>query len=187
MSDSISRRDFCALAGTGLVVINAAACGGGGSGTFFFPTDGGATPSDGGVVEDLAQSNTPHDLAQGGGSPDLAKPGGCPGTVNAGAAVAIGMGTARFFSASGRSFFACRDAGGLFAVSAICTHSGCTTEFRANKMDFYCSCHGSDFSYTGAVLAGPAFSALVHYSCCIDNGGNLVIDPTKTVASATRV
>ncbi len=185
-SDSISRREFCAVAGAGLVVINVAACGGSGGGISFGTDDGGAPATDGAVI-DLAHNGGTPDLAHGN-NPDLAQGGGaCSGKVNAGPAASIAMGTAKYLSGTGYKLFACRDGGGLFALSAICTHSGCTNTFRAPNMDFYCSCHGSDFSFTGAVLRGPAVSPLVHYACCLDGSGNLLVDSTKTVASTTRI
>ncbi|WP_427131984.1 FAD-dependent oxidoreductase [Pseudarthrobacter sp. S9] len=47
-------------------------------------------------------------------------------------------------------------AGQLHAVSAICTHLGCTIEFNADDVTWDCPCHGSRFSTDGAVIQGPA-------------------------------
>ncbi len=54
-------------------------------------------------------------------------------------------------------------AGAYIAVSQACTHQGVSVQYRSTNNDFYCSAHGSRFSTTGSVLAGPATSALKQY------------------------
>jgi Rieske Fe-S protein len=52
------------------------------------------------------------------------------------------------------NFYVFRDAAGLYAVSAVCTHLGCTVARSAEG--FACPCHGSRFGPGGKVLGGPA-------------------------------
>jgi len=51
----------------------------------------------------------------------------------------------------------------FLAVSSLCTHQQVLIDFQASNNRFYCSGHGSIFSTTGAVLNGPAASALKQY------------------------
>jgi len=48
------------------------------------------------------------------------------------------------------------------ALSATCTHAGCTIQGYANP-NFVCTCHGSEFSASGQVLNGPAVVPLAQY------------------------
>jgi glycine/D-amino acid oxidase-like deaminating enzyme/nitrite reductase/ring-hydroxylating ferredoxin subunit len=51
-------------------------------------------------------------------------------------------------------------AGGLHAVSAACTHMGCTVTWNEAESTWDCPCHGSRFATDGRVLHGPALSPL---------------------------
>jgi len=42
------------------------------------------------------------------------------------------------------------------AVSAVCTHRGCTVGYSPSSRTFLCPCHGARFATDGEVLAGPA-------------------------------
>ncbi len=48
------------------------------------------------------------------------------------------------------------EAGQVHAVSAICTHMGCTIGWNADERTWDCPCHGSRYSIEGKVLRGPA-------------------------------
>ena len=46
--------------------------------------------------------------------------------------------------------------GQLHAFNAICTHLGCTVQFRADMQKIYCACHGGEYDpNTGKNIAGP--------------------------------
>jgi glycine/D-amino acid oxidase-like deaminating enzyme/nitrite reductase/ring-hydroxylating ferredoxin subunit len=46
--------------------------------------------------------------------------------------------------------------GTLHALSATCTHLGCTVRFNDSERAWECPCHGSRFAVDGTVLQGPA-------------------------------
>src|SRR5271165_7332973 len=47
-----------------------------------------------------------------------------------------------------------RTAGGFFAVSAVCTHLGCVTQWKPEANMIACPCHGSKFTPEGKKLEG---------------------------------
>ncbi len=57
----------------------------------------------------------------------------------------------------GRKVGVYKDAqGSIHAVSATCTHMGCTVSFNQTERSWDCPCHGARFSVHGKVLNGPA-------------------------------
>ncbi len=89
----------------------------------------------------------------------------------------------QYFSSG--NFFVVRDAMGLYAMSASCTHAGATIEVQSPG--FYCPRHGATFDIDGNATGGPAFTALPHYSMCIMSNGHVGVDTSKKVAQSTRL
>jgi cytochrome b6-f complex iron-sulfur subunit len=75
--------------------------------------------------------------------------------------------------------FIFRDHQGIRAVSAICTHLGCTLE--KNDDGFNCPCHGSYFNQDGKVLSGPAPRSLAWFKVGLAADGQLVVDKKQRV------
>lgn len=51
------------------------------------------------------------------------------------------------------------------ALSAICSHLGCTVQFQPENNRIYCACHGGTYDpKTGANVAGPPPKPLKHYA-----------------------
>jgi cytochrome b6-f complex iron-sulfur subunit len=55
------------------------------------------------------------------------------------------------------------------ALSAICTHAGCSMDYEAAQHLLNCACHGSQFSTDGKVLRGPANRSLRLYTATLAN------------------
>jgi Rieske Fe-S protein len=51
-----------------------------------------------------------------------------------------------------------RDSHGIYALSLVCTHLGCTV--TVSTAELACPCHGSIFDRQGMVVKGPADKAL---------------------------
>jgi cytochrome b6-f complex iron-sulfur subunit len=75
-----------------------------------------------------------------------------------------------------------QEQGEMYAMSAVCTHLGCIAR-RQEDGRFLCPCHGSVFAPNGAVLAGPAPSALNWLEMSTAPDGQIVVDKTRTVRS----
>ena len=60
----------------------------------------------------------------------------------------------------------------IVALSAFCTHQGCTVGYNSGAKDIECPCHGSTYSLTGSVTNGPAISPLRSYT--VSQTGNLL-------------
>lgn len=57
------------------------------------------------------------------------------------------------------------------ALSAVCTHLGCTPAYQPDKKVIYCPCHGGVYdSHSGANLSGPPPKPLTQYQVSIENG-----------------
>ena len=70
---------------------------------------------------------------------------------------------------------------GMWALSAVCTHLGCITEWKPESNQVACPCHGSKFSRTGNVEAGPAPRPLPHFAVTVGEDGVLVVDKLDVV------
>lgn len=55
------------------------------------------------------------------------------------------------------------------ALSAICTHAGCSMDYEATQQLLDCGCHGSQFSTAGKVVRGPANRPLRVYTAALAN------------------
>jgi cytochrome b6-f complex iron-sulfur subunit len=62
----------------------------------------------------------------------------------------------------------------LLAVSAICTHMGCTVNYNKDLGRIDCPCHGSQYSPDGNVIRGPAKRPLRQYGVTTDGGQVLI-------------
>jgi cytochrome b6-f complex iron-sulfur subunit len=81
-----------------------------------------------------------------------------------------------------------RDAGGLYAMTATCTHNQCdlTNYGSFSASGISCACHGSMFSPTGQAIHGPAIDPLRHFAVSIGADGTWTIDTAAVVDASVR-
>ncbi len=76
----------------------------------------------------------------------------------------------------GQKVWLIRNEKGLYALSAICTHLGCTPRWVNEEGLFKCPCHGSNFTINGDVVVGPASLPLWRYSIGLAEDGQVVVN-----------
>jgi cytochrome b6-f complex iron-sulfur subunit len=74
-----------------------------------------------------------------------------------------------------------RTAQGFYAVSAVCTHLGCITQWKPEDNLIACPCHGSKFRSDGTKVAGPAPRPLPHFAVSLTADGELLVDKLEIV------
>jgi|SRR5579863_207989 len=122
----------------------------------------------------------------GGAVSGCANPTGTPptGQVGAGNISALAVGALIVMS----NFVVARDANGVYAMSAVCTHAGCLLDDSSNSIaaGLGCPCHGSTFDGNGTVTRGPAGSPLQHYAVTIAADGSITVDGSQVVSASAR-
>ena len=75
--------------------------------------------------------------------------------------------------------------GGVYALTAVCTHLGCITRYLSDENVIACPCHGSRFDIEGNVTHGPAPRPLPWIEIKQDAAGSLVVYTASVVPSGT--
>jgi cytochrome b6-f complex iron-sulfur subunit len=70
---------------------------------------------------------------------------------------------------------------GFYAVSAVCTHLGCITQWKPDANMIACPCHGSKFKSDGTKVEGPAPRSLPHFSITLTPDGELLVNKMETI------
>ena len=73
------------------------------------------------------------------------------------------------------------------AISAMCTHLNCIADWKQDKNQFFCSCHGSIFSQNGNNIAGPAPKPLSWHPLSLAFDSYLVVDKDKQVSQNDKL
>lgn len=77
--------------------------------------------------------------------------------------------------------------GSFYALSAVCTHLGCTTKWNVSGIDgdsnnvIACPCHGSLFNKKGELIEGPAQRSLDKFRLRIEDN-KLIVDTGEKVS-----
>lgn len=67
----------------------------------------------------------------------------------------------------------------IYALKAVCTHLGCSTNWLVTENKFKCPCHGSGFRKSGLNFEGPAPRPLERVKIFLTPDGQIAIDLTK--------
>jgi len=102
-----------------------------------------------------------------------------PTTFRAGSPLDYPDGTVRFDRE--RKAYVVGGDGGIYAMSAVCTHLGCITRYVSEEGAIACPCHGSRFDLEGNVTHGPAPGPLPWLEVRLDEAGNLVVDTSVVI------
>jgi len=70
---------------------------------------------------------------------------------------------------------------GFYAVSAVCTHLGCITQWKPEAEMIACPCHGSKFKPDGIKIEGPAPRPLPHFAISLTADGELLVDKLQII------
>ena len=79
------------------------------------------------------------------------------------------------------------DEKGIYAMSAICTHLGCTVNWERNDLEYQCPCHGSIYDALGTNIAGPAPRPLERLEIKVHKNKRLSVDTKKIVDNNFRL
>ncbi len=94
---------------------------------------------------------------------------------NAGALENYSPGTVTL-NAENRTYIIREKEGGIYAISAVCTHLGCLTRWNENNGMITCPCHGAKYSKTGSVIEGPTSKTLPRFSICLNENNEIIVD-----------
>ena len=72
-----------------------------------------------------------------------------------------------------------RNEEGLYALSTVCTHLGCTPNWLEVEQKYKCPCHGSGFRKSGKNFEGPAPRPLERHAVSLASDGQIIVDKTK--------
>jgi cytochrome b6-f complex iron-sulfur subunit len=69
-----------------------------------------------------------------------------------------------------------RNTEGIFVIYAVCTHLGCTPDWKPSENKFKCPCHGSGYDSEGVNFEGPAPRPMDRAHVELDPEGQIVVD-----------
>jgi len=108
-----------------------------------------------------------------------------PTSFRAGTPVDYPEGTVRFHKE--QKAYVIGGQGGVYALSAVCTHLGCITRHLSDEGVIACPCHGSRFDLEGNVIHGPAPRPLPWIEVREDAASGVLIVDTSVVIPHGKV
>jgi cytochrome b6-f complex iron-sulfur subunit len=71
------------------------------------------------------------------------------------------------------------NASGIFALSTVCTHLGCTPNWLEAEQKFKCPCHGSGYYKDGVNFEGPTPRPLERFAIALADDGQILVDKSR--------
>jgi cytochrome b6-f complex iron-sulfur subunit len=65
---------------------------------------------------------------------------------------------------------------GIYALSTVCTHLGCTPDWLPAAQKFKCPCHGSGYYKDGINFEGPTPRPLERFAISLADDGQILVD-----------
>jgi len=65
---------------------------------------------------------------------------------------------------------------GIYALSTVCTHLGCTPNWLPGEQKFKCPCHGSGYYKNGINFEGPTPRPLERFAISLADDGQILVD-----------
>jgi nitrite reductase/ring-hydroxylating ferredoxin subunit len=170
--EKISRERFIRLGtalGVGAACASLVACGGGASGSGGGSGGGKSGGGDSGGGK-YGGGNSGGGGSDGGSQKSSGGDAKAGGTAIAGESEVAPGSAVKFKDSGNPAFLVHLDNGDFVAYSAICTHQGCTVDYKDGNLA--CPCHGSVFDPANgaAVVAGPAPSPLPEIPVKVEGG-----------------
>ena len=72
-----------------------------------------------------------------------------------------------------------RDPNGIYALSTVCTHLGCTPNWLEAEQKFKCPCHGSGYYKSGINFEGPTPRPLERFAISLADDGQILVDKSR--------
>jgi cytochrome b6-f complex iron-sulfur subunit len=70
-------------------------------------------------------------------------------------------------------------AAGIYALSTVCTHLGCTPNWLEAEQKFKCPCHGSGYYKSGVNFEGPTPRPLERFAISLADDGQILVDKSR--------
>ncbi len=91
----------------------------------------------------------------------------------------LAPGSFKIFPFGGQPGLLVRTADGSYrAFSAVCTHLGCTVQYRPDQKLIWCACHNGQYDLGGRNVAGPPPRPLEVYAVH-ESGDEIVVEKAK--------